>query len=84
MLVSRNEESNKHKYLRNGILCLIAWVYVAYHIFNELKDKDGIIYIVSSTREGNYNSIFLVTLSVVLFAYALRNIVFYFKPDIKT
>ena len=77
----RGEIIKKTIYLRRGILALIAWVAIAYYMFDEFKNIDGLIYIINSVKEGSYKPIFIVVLSIVIFAYALRNIVFYFKQN---
>lgn len=73
---------SKSEYMTTGILFLVAWSFVAYFLFNELKDKDGLLYIVSSIKEGNYFPMLLVAFSIILFAFALKNIFSFFKPGI--
>jgi len=79
--MASGEITKKTIYLRRGILALIVWVVFAFYMFDEVKEIDGLVYIINSIKEGSYKPIFIVALSVVLLAYVLRNIVFYFKPN---
>jgi hypothetical protein len=79
--MASQDNNNRSRYLKSGVLYFVIWLFVAFFLYSELKDEGGVSHILRSAESGNYSPILLLVLSIVLFAYALKSIAAYFKVD---